>query len=143
MCPYYSRLVFLDFKKADFLGEKLTGSQFDDLIDGMESSNGQIVIEDFIKKVDEAVVQRCKFAGRFSPTAIGGRSAGDSPNPLVLSLRFAFAFLRGDFRSANFFAEVFAEFFFAEFSPQSDPSMIEKNHPLMIPRRCRGYTGGF
>ncbi|CBY22898.1 unnamed protein product [Oikopleura dioica] len=39
------------------LGEKLTGSQFDDLIDGMESSNGQIVIEDFIKKVmcdDEA-----------------------------------------------------------------------------------------
>ncbi|CBY32924.1 unnamed protein product [Oikopleura dioica] len=39
------------------LGEKLTGSQFDDLIDGMESSNRQIVIEDFIKKVmcdDEA-----------------------------------------------------------------------------------------
>jgi len=39
------------------LGEKLSGSQFDDLIEGMESSNGQIVIEDFIKKVmcdDEA-----------------------------------------------------------------------------------------
>jgi Ca2+-binding EF-hand superfamily protein len=35
----------------------LTGSQFDELIEGMESSNGQIVIEDFIKKVmcdDEA-----------------------------------------------------------------------------------------
>ena len=92
MCPYYSRLVFLDFKKADFLGEKLTGSQFDDLIDGMESSNGQIVIEDFIKKVDEAVVQRCKFAGRFSPTAIGGRSAGESPaeiRRILWSFRFA------------------------------------------------------
>ena len=24
-----------------------------------------------------------------------------------------------------------------------NPSMIEKNHPLMIPRRWRGYTGGF
>jgi len=24
-----------------------------------------------------------------------------------------------------------------------NPSMIENNHPLMIPRRWRGYTGGF
>ena len=44
-------LFFCWFNIYFYLGEKLTGGQFDELIEGMEGSNGQIVIEDFIKKV--------------------------------------------------------------------------------------------